>query len=154
MSNSANEAAEHAEHGEHHDHTAHYVKIWGVLLVLLVISILGPEIGVRWITMLTAFGIAFVKAGLVIKYFMHLGDEKPWLQWLMVTSLALMAIMFAGISPDVMKHEGHNWDNYSAQAAVERGLPDPDHGDDHADDGDHGDDAKHGKDEHGGDGAH
>ena len=32
-----------------------YVKIWVLLLVLLVVSIVGPELGIPWLTLLTAF---------------------------------------------------------------------------------------------------
>jgi mono/diheme cytochrome c family protein len=34
-----------------------------------------------------------------------------------------MALMMAGVSVDVMNHEGNNWENIAAQAAVERGIP-------------------------------
>ena len=50
-------AHEHASHSP-----GHYVKIWGILLVLFVISVCGPMIGIRVITLITAFGIAVVKA--------------------------------------------------------------------------------------------
>ena len=46
-----------------------YVKIWGILVVLLVLSVLGPMAEIQWLTLLTAFGIAFVKAYLVIVNF-------------------------------------------------------------------------------------
>ena len=53
-----------------------YVKIWVLLLVLLVVSIIGPELGIPWLTLLTAFGIALVKTYYVAAYFMHLNFEK------------------------------------------------------------------------------
>ena len=33
---------------EEHEHHTNYVKIWGILVVLLIISIIGPEIGIKW----------------------------------------------------------------------------------------------------------
>jgi cytochrome c553 len=33
--------------------------------------------------------------------------------------------MFAGISTDVLNHEGRNWENVAAKAAIERGIQDP-----------------------------
>ena len=54
----------------------HYVKIWGILLVLLVISICGPMLEIKVVTLITAFGIAIVKAWVVASYFMHLNIEK------------------------------------------------------------------------------
>ena len=56
---------------------SHYVKLWAVLLVLLVISVCGPMLEIKWVTLLTAFGIAVVKAYLVAANFMHLKTEKP-----------------------------------------------------------------------------
>ena len=41
----------------HHDATS-YVAIWGVLCALLGVSVLGPMVGVRILTLITAFGIA------------------------------------------------------------------------------------------------
>jgi caa(3)-type oxidase subunit IV len=105
---------------EHHD--VNYKKIYFTLLFLLVVSIVGPEIGILWVTLVTAFGIAFVKAYLVIENFMHLRWEKKLMKWMLWSSVAVMALMFAGISPDVMKHEGRNWVNYAAIEAVERGI--------------------------------
>ena len=105
-----------------HDHP-NYVKVWAILVVLLILSILGPMIGIQAVTLITAFGIAVVKANLVIQNFMHLKWEKRIMKWMLTTSLVLMALMVAGISSDVLNHEGRNWVNVAAQAAVERGLP-------------------------------
>lgn len=122
--------AEHRDHAEDHGE-AHYVKIWGVLLVLLIISILGPIVAPHvafgflqaWmITMMTAFGIAIVKAYLVAANFMHLNIEKRYISYLLATMLTFMLLFFAGVAPDVMKHEGQNWENTSAKAEIERGL--------------------------------
>ena len=62
-----------SEHSEHH---INYTRIYIILLVLLIVSIIGPEIGIRWLTLITAFGIALVKANLVIQNFMHLRTER------------------------------------------------------------------------------
>ena len=43
-------------HDEHHD--IPYVKIWVWLLILFIISCIGPELGIKWVTLITAFGIA------------------------------------------------------------------------------------------------
>ena len=106
-------------------HTTHhydYVKIWGILVVLLVLSVLGPMLGHPMLTLVTAFGIAFVKAFIVIKYFMHLTVEKKYIGFLLLTMLAFMLIFVGGVSPDVMKHEGQRWTNTAAQNWVTKGL--------------------------------
>lgn len=125
---SENNAHEPNEHGGGHDdgHHVNYFGIYIALLVLFGISVMGPEMGeltgLRWITLATAFGVAVAKARLVIDNFMHLKWEKRLMKWVLATSLILMFLMVAGISPDVLNHEGNNWENVAAQAAVERGV--------------------------------
>jgi len=100
------EAAVH--HDEHHEHP-NYVKIWAILLALLIVSVLGPMIGIQAVTLITAFGIALVKAYLVAKNFMHINVEPKYVVYLMTTMLVFMLLFFAGVAPDVMKFEGSNW---------------------------------------------
>ena len=100
-----------------------------VLLVLLVLSVAGPIVAGNFtptvklvMTLLTAFGIAFVKAFIVIKYFMHLTVEKKYIGFLLLTMVAFMLVFVGGVSPDVMKHEGQRWVNHAAQDVVTKGL--------------------------------
>lgn len=117
-------AEHHDPHGQHGDgHHVNYKKIYFTLLGLLVVSVVGPFFGILWVTLITAFGIAIVKANLVIQNFMHLKWERRIAKWFLTTSLVLMALFMAGVSVDVMNHEGNNWENVAAQAAVERGIP-------------------------------
>ena len=98
-------------HGHAVGHAVHrnYVKIWSILVGLLVISVVGPFLGIRVVTLITAFGIALVKAYMVAKNFMHLDVEKPIVKWLLAVILVLMVLLFAGVAPDVMKENGRNW---------------------------------------------
>jgi caa(3)-type oxidase subunit IV len=116
----------HQEHAAgHSDDThspSHYVKVWGILVVLLVISVAGPELGIKSVTLFTAFGIAVIKAYMVAKNFMHLNVEKRFVVYLLVTALAFMFLFYAGVSPDVMQHHGHNWKNVAAEDEVKRAL--------------------------------
>lgn len=120
--------AEHNEHQQSHSdahddaHHVNYKKIYFTLLILLVISVVGPFFEILWLTLITAFGIAVIKANLVIQNFMHLRWEKRIMKWMLLTSLVLMFLMVAGISSDVMNHEGRNWENVAARSWVERGL--------------------------------
>lgn len=98
-------------------HATNYVKIWAILLVLLAVSLIGPELGIRTVTLLTAFGIAVVKAYMVAKYFMHLNIERRFVVQLLVVCLGLMTLFFLATAPDVMKHWGMNWRNESAKNA-------------------------------------
>ncbi len=177
-------------HGEHHVHPpAYYIKIWGVLCVLLFVSVAGPAIGelmpeglARTLLVLsTAFGIACVKAGLVIHYFMHLTLEKRVVHYFLVTSIVFMGLFIAGTAPDVNQHQGaeypgpdgdystkednfYQWENVAAKAEIERALAAQaaggdhhggEHGDGHEPDAGHGTEADHGAEGgHGADDAH
>ncbi len=86
-----------------------YVKIYVVLLVLLVVSVVGPMFEIQIVTLITAFGIAGVKAFLVAKHFMHLNMEPPWIRQLLIAGVAVMVVLFYGVAPDVMEDEGRLW---------------------------------------------
>ena len=107
-------------HAHEHEHP-NYVKIWGILLALLVVSILGPMIGIKAVTIITAFGIAVVKAYLVAKNFMHVNIEPKYVTYLLTTALAFMGLFFFFVAPDVLNHEGQNWENLAAKKAVAAG---------------------------------
>ncbi len=81
-----------SEDGQH----TNYVKIWAILVVLLIISVIGPEIGIRWVTLMTAFGIACVKAYMVADKFMHIGEMPKFISYIVVTSVVFMVLLFAG----------------------------------------------------------
>ena len=113
-----------SEHEEHQHPTSFYVKIWAILLVLLVVSVAGPMIGIKWITLLTAFGIAGVKAYMVAVNFMHIDVAPRFITYLITTTLVFMLLFFAGTAPDVMKDHGTNWEKpawIAAEAAYAAG---------------------------------
>lgn len=114
--------ADNHEHQAGHGDGRHYRNIYLALVGLFLISVAGPELGIRTVTLVTAFVIAVIKANLVVQNFMHLKWEKRLMKWLLTTTLILMALFVAGVSPDVMNHEGNNWENVAALAATERGI--------------------------------
>lgn len=89
-------------------HTS-YLKIWGILVVLLTLSVLGPMIGIQIVTLIAAFGIAAVKAYMVAKYFMHIGDAPKFITYIMVSCLVLILLFVSATSPDIFKADGNNW---------------------------------------------
>lgn len=96
-----------AHAGSHHE--TNYVKVWAILLGLLVVSVVGPMLGIRVVTLIAAFGIALVKAYIVARKFMHLDLEKPIVHWVLALALVLMVLLYAGISPDVGRGSGQRW---------------------------------------------
>ena len=117
-------------HQEHETHHGNYVKIWAILCGLLIVSILGPMLEIRVVTLVTAFGIAFVKAYLVAKNFMHLNLEPRYVVMMLVASLAFILLFFVTVAPDVMQDEGAGWtkpsyeyhDRMAAEAAAAQEL--------------------------------
>ncbi len=109
---------EHYTHEYDVGHHPNYTRIYAILLVLLVISIVGPMIGIRVVTLITAFGIAVVKAYLVARNFMHLNVARRYVTYLVATCLVFMLLFFAGVAPDVMKSEGTQWEKPSWKAAA------------------------------------
>lgn len=106
------------DHGAHHG-PMYYVKIWGLLLVLLIISIAGPMLGHKVLTLITAFGIAIVKALIVAAFFMHLNIEKKYVWYILLAMLAMVAMFFFGSAADIMKATGSNWEKTSALQLIE-----------------------------------
>ena len=96
-------------HTSTHDHTAHYVRIWAILVGLLVVSVVGPMLGIRVVTLIAAFGIALVKAYMVAKNFMHLDVQKRIVHWALALALVFMVLLYAGVSPDVGRDSGQRW---------------------------------------------
>jgi len=100
-------------------HHTNYVKIWAILVVLLVISVVGPMAEIRWLTLLTAFGIACVKAYLVAVKFMHISEMPKFVTYIVTTCLVFMLLFFAAVAPDVMNDTGSNWEKPSWVAGTE-----------------------------------
>jgi caa(3)-type oxidase subunit IV len=101
----------------HVDHP-NYVKIWAILVVLLIVSVAGSMSHIREVVLIAAFGVALVKAYLVARNFMHVNVEKRWVPYLLIMCLLFVAVLFAGVAPDVMKHSGLHWTkNPVAQSA-------------------------------------
>ncbi len=111
--------AEHVKHEDHHG-PEFYIKIWALLLVLLVISVVGPMFGHRILTLITAFGIAIVKALIVAGWFMHLKTEKKYIWYMLMTMLLMVFMFFLGTASDAMKADGNNWTNEAAHKLIEQ----------------------------------
>jgi caa(3)-type oxidase subunit IV len=109
----------HSDGAHAHHPPIYYIKIYGWLLLLLVVSIIGPELGNRLLTLITAFGIAIVKALMVCAYFMHLNIEKRYIWYMLITMLLMVALFFAGTSADIRMTQGQNWKNQSALDLIE-----------------------------------
>ena len=100
-----------------------YVKIWIWLVVLLLISVAGPMLEIPALTIITAFGIAVIKAFLVAANFMNLKFEKHIISFLLILDLCLLGVFFFGLAPDIMMTDGDQWiDCIADKSCVEQRL--------------------------------
>ena len=100
-----------------------YIKIWYWLLFLLGVSVAGPMLEIPVVTIITAFGIATVKAYLVAANFMHLKFEKKIIWFLLILSICLLGVFFFGTAPDLMMTDGDQWiDCIADKSCVEQRL--------------------------------
>jgi caa(3)-type oxidase subunit IV len=106
---------------EAHVQHPNYVKIWAILVGLLIVSVVGSMSHIREVVLIAAFGVALAKAYLVARNFMHLNVEKRWVPYLLIMCLLFVAIFFAGVAPDVMKHSGLNWTKNPENPAAQSG---------------------------------
>jgi len=100
-----------AEHGYNY-----YVKIWVYLMVLLVISIIGPTFEIMWLTLITAFGVAVIKALMVASWFMHLNTEKRYIWLLLISALIFLFGLYVGTAPDIQNESGSLWTRCNAHS--------------------------------------
>lgn len=70
--------AQHSEDSAHHVIPFEtYIKVFTALIVLTVVTVLAAQVDFGALNAIVAFGIASVKAALVLGYFMHLKyDDK------------------------------------------------------------------------------
>ncbi len=122
-------------------HVKRYIKIWLWLLGLFVLSLLAAIPGMLILTLVSAFAIALVKAGMVTAWFMHLNTEKRYIWYLFFSCLALMGLFYMAIFPDLGRMEGTNWVN-TAPHGVAKAVGG--HGDDADGDDVHGEDVHDG----------
>ena len=84
---------------DHHDvyHVtpfATYMKVFGALLILTVLTVWVATIDFGSMNAFIAFGIATVKAGLVLLFFMHLKYEDNINRTIMASGFFFLALLF------------------------------------------------------------
>jgi cytochrome c oxidase subunit 4 len=73
-------SAHSTDHG-HHSHRPLYLKIFAALMVLLIVTVVAAFLPLGQMNIVVALGIAFVKAALILLFFMHFRDSDH-LTWL------------------------------------------------------------------------
>ena len=108
-------------------HEAHYVRIWFYLVLLLLVSYFGPMLATRmgwhWLLLVTAFGVAAVKAYMVIKNFMHLYVERSLIHWMMAVGVASPMAHGQAITCNKQQRHHASRNTYTHSCSCRRPLP-------------------------------
>jgi cytochrome c5 len=78
------------------------VRLWGVLMAALVLSLVAGIAGSPRLAVALVFGVAVVKAGLVLAVYMHLGLAPAWIRRVALSAALVVAAFTAGVWPDVV----------------------------------------------------
>lgn len=79
-----------------------FIIVWLALLALTAITIGVAQVHFGALNVWIALGIATLKAGLVIAFFMHLKDETPLFKLALLATLAILAIFIGMTFLDVL----------------------------------------------------
>jgi len=79
-----------------------FIIVWLALLVLTAITIGVAQVHFGALNVWIALGIATVKAGLVIAFFMHMKDEQRLFKLALLSALAILAIFIGFTFFDVL----------------------------------------------------
>lgn len=78
----------------HSNHTKEYILVFVALTVLTVLELIVPELDTSYGMKASSLTLlALAKAWLVAYYYMHLKEEKKWLQF--IAALPVFAFMYA-----------------------------------------------------------
>lgn len=85
---------------DYHGHP-NYLMVFIALTVFMIISVFVDKLGLSGVTgSVLVYGIAVVKAYLVIANFMHLKYEPKLVDMFPYLSIACMVVLFFGVYPD------------------------------------------------------
>ena len=86
------------------DHTKTYLVIWIGLLGLTILEVVLAYLSLTVLVMLvTLLSLSFVKAGLIVAYFMHMKFEHKNLFWTLIPATVLCITLMAAFFPDSLR---------------------------------------------------
>ena len=83
-----------------------YVAIWAVLVVCLAVSLFFAKMHHPGLALTLIFSVAAFKAALVAAYYMHLKMESALTWTIVLSGIAVVAIVFVGLIPDIVYQFG------------------------------------------------
>jgi len=90
---------------EEHEHIVSYklfALIWGALLILTGVTVWVAQYNLGALNIWVALGIATLKSGLVVAFFMHMKYEQPVFKICLLAALAILAIFIGFTFLDVL----------------------------------------------------
>ncbi len=86
------------------DHTKAYLVIWIGLLGLTILEIVLAYMSLSVLVMLVVLlCLSFLKAGLIVAYFMHMKFERKSLFWTLIPATVICVILMAAFFPDSLR---------------------------------------------------
>jgi caa(3)-type oxidase subunit IV len=83
-----------------------YILIYFALLALLGVSIALGQIGNIYLMTGLVFGVAAIKALMVLRYFMHLKFEPLFIAIILISAALCLVVLFIGVYPDAVLRSG------------------------------------------------
>ncbi len=94
MANVTHGSGDHGSHDHHVIPLKTYLSVFGVLIFLTVITVLAAKVDFGAFNAVVAFGIASVKAGLVLSIFMHLKYDNMMNRVIIGTSVFFLLVLW------------------------------------------------------------
>lgn len=101
----------HEQAGEHHGGSMKwFMTVWVVLLLLTAIEVFLAYIHLPVGLMLSVLlGLSFIKAGMIIAYFMHLRYDGPALAWTLLPMWIMCTLLLLVAFPDSFEIIHRGW---------------------------------------------
>ncbi|MEB3204944.1 MAG: hypothetical protein VKP57_09615 [Candidatus Sericytochromatia bacterium] len=93
-----------------------YWRIWAILVSLPLLSLAAQQTGMGWLAILVSLVVMLTSTWFAVTTWMHVHLEPRFVPYLCILGLAGMFMFFFMVAPDVLNHEGNNWQNRSADA--------------------------------------
>ena len=89
---------------ESHDNNKLYLIVWLSLLAMTIVEIYLAYMTLSVTVMLVPLlFLSFLKAGLIVAYFMHLRFERSSLFWTLIPATLICIALLSGFFPDSMR---------------------------------------------------
>ena len=87
-----------------HDHNKLYLIVWFSFLFLTIVEVVLAYLSLSvTVMLLTLLFLSFLKAGLIVAYFMHLRFERASLFWTLIPATVICIALLSAFFPDSLR---------------------------------------------------